>query len=577
MINEHIRYEPDEAPPARITLIVAVQGMALAVSNTITFITIFAGGYLDDASYFAWAIFAALVVAGVGMALQASTFGRIGPGYILLMGPGAPFLAVCVLAVEEGGLALMASLAVASSLVLFAAAAWLARLRRLITPVVSGVAFMMIPVTAIPIAIDRMDDVPDGAEAGAGVAVGAATLGAAALLMLRGTGVWRLWAMPIAIATGCAVAAPLGVWDVQRALDAPWFALPEFSAWPGFASPLDADFQALLLVFLIVSAVVAVRASNEGAVIQQASRRRPRSIDFRAAQGTMNVGGAAILLSGIAGTLPTIFYLPTTIGLINFTGVAARRVGITAGAMLVVLAILPKVVGVMLTIPRPVTGALLMMVMGMLFVEGMRTVFRDGLNQQRAFIVGVSLSIAVGLQSENVLAGVIGGPWGVALGNSIVAGVVAAVVMTVVLEFTAARQRRLETELDASAFPGIDAYLRELGSGIGWNEASADRLCAAGEETLSAMLGLRDDYDADEPPRLVVIARPRGETVELEFLAVFSEENIEDRISYLSDQAEEPEVDDISFRLLRHYASSVRHRKYYGIDIVAVEVEGSRQ
>ena len=54
---------------------------------------------------------------------------------------------------------------------------------------------------------------------------------------------------------------------------------------------------------------------------------------------------------------------------------------------------------------------------------------------------------------------------------------------------------------------------------------------------------------------------------------MFSEENIEDRITYLSDQAETPEVNDISFRLLRHYASSVRHRKYHGIDVVSVRVD----
>ena len=59
----------------------------------------------------------------------------------------------------------------------------------------------------------------------------------------------------------------------------------------------------------------------------------------------------------------------------------------------------------------------------------------------------------------------------------------------------------------------------------------------------------------------------------MEFLAVFEEENIEDRIAFMSDQAEIPDVGEISFRLLRHYASSVRHRKYHGIDIVTVQVE----
>ncbi len=58
---------------------------------------------------------------------------------------------------------------------------------------------------------------------------------------------------------------------------------------------------------------------------------------------------------------------------------------------------------------------------------------------------------------------------------------------------------------------------------------------------------------------------------------MFSEENLEDRIGYLSEQAEEPDVGDISFGLLRFYASSVRHRKYHGIDIVTVEIEGSRR
>lgn len=574
---EHIRYEPEEKSPPVTTLVVAFQGTALVVSNTVMIASIFAAAFDDDGSYLEWALFASLIVAGAVVALQATRYGRLGSGYVLLMGPGVPFLAVCVLAVHEGGLALMSSLVVASSLIQFAVGAWLAQLRRLITPVVAGVAFMMIAVSAMPIAMERLNDVPAGASAGAGVAVAAVTLGVAALLMLRGRGLWRLWALPIAIVAGCAVAAPLGVYDAQRALDTPWFYLPSGSSWPGFASILSEDFWALLLVFLVVSLVVAVRASNEGAVIQQVSRRNPRTIDFRSVQGTLNASGIAIFLSGIAGTPPTIIYLPTTISLIDFTGVAARRAAVVMGAMVIVLALLPKIVAVLHTIPRPVTGALLLIIMGLFFVEGTRSVFREGLSRQRAFIVGVSLSIAVGLQTQNVLAGVIASPWDVALGNGVVLGVFVAVLLTVVLDVTGTRRRRLETELDGSAFPNVEAFLRELGAGAGWGEAATDRLCAAGEETVSAMLQLRDDYESDKPPRLVVLARPATETVELEFLAVFSEENIEDRLAYLSEQAEAPDVSDISFRLLRHYASSVRHRKYHGLDIVTVEVEGSRQ
>lgn len=570
--NENILYEPDEGSPLALTLNVALQGSVIALSNTVTITTIFAVASGGSPEYLAWAVFVSLVVGGTATAHMALNIGRAGPGYMLLMGPGSPFIPVCVLAVAEGGLAVMSSLIIAASLVQFALAFWLPQLRRIITPVVSGVSFMIISAAAMPIVVARLDDVPTGVSPVAGMAVGAVTLAIVTILMLRGSGIWRLMAFPITIIAGCAVAVPLGVYDIQEALDAPWLGLPEFSAWPGLAPVFDRNFLSLLLVFCVVSAVVAIKTGNEGAAVQQASWRRPRAIDFRGVQGTLNVSGVATLLSGIAGMIPTIIYLPSSVALINFTGVAARRVAYAIGVMLIVLALLPKVVALLLTIPRPVTGAILMIVMGLLFMEGIRTALQDGLNQQKVLIVGLSLSIGIGLQSNNILAPALGSPWGVAFGNSVVVGILSAILISVALELTGSRRRRMEAELDISALPAIDGFLRELGSDTGWDQSSIERLCSAGEETLSGMLQLREDYEEDKPPRLVVMARPEPGTVEMEFLAVFSEDNIEDRIAYLSDQAETPEVEELSFRLLRHYASSVRHRKYHGIDVVVVRV-----
>ena len=559
-----------------MTLGVAVQGVILMVSNTIMVSTVYALAFEADESYLPWAVFAAMLIGGVVTALQAARLGRLGAGYVLMMGPGVPLLAACVLAVNEGGLAVMSSLVVVASLVQFAVAAWLVQLRRVITPVVAGVSFMMIAASAMPIAVTRLNDVPAGASPVSGPVVGAATLAAAALLILRASGYLRFFAMPIAILVGCVAAGLFGLYDFTRLLETPWFALPEFSAWPGLSTDLDRDFWALMVVFVIIGVVAAVKTSNEGSAIQQVSWRRSRAIDFRAVQGNLNVGGVAILLTGIAGTVPVFAYLPSTISLIGFTGVSARRVGYTMGAIVIGLALLPKIVALLITIPRPVTGSLLMIVMGLLFVEGLRTVLQDGLNQQKALIVGVSLSIAVGLQSHNVVSGFLGDPWGVVFGNSVVVGVLAAVLMSAVLEMTISRRRRLETDLDMSALPTVNGFLRDLGSRMRWDQASVDRLCAAGEETLSSMLELREDHEEEGSPRLLIIARPGIGLVEMEFLAVFAEENIEDRIAFMSEQAETPDVEEISFRLLRYYASSVRHRKYHGIEIVTVQVEGSR-
>ena len=73
----------------------------------------------------------------------------------------------------------------------------------------------------------------------------------------------------------------------------------------------------------------------------------------------------------------------------------------------------------------------------------------------------------------------------------------------------------------------------------------------------------------------MVTARTDHARAELEFVTGSEGENLEDRLAYMG---ETPDIEDgreISFRLLRHYASSVRHQKYHGEDIVTVSVAGS--
>ncbi|MDE2839992.1 MAG: purine/pyrimidine permease, partial [Chloroflexota bacterium] len=425
------------------------------------------------------------------------------------------------------------------------------------------------------IAIERLSEVPEGVPPAAGPAVAVVTLAVATMLALRATGIWRLWAPLIGIASGSVGAALFGLYDPQRVLAANWFYIPNLTAWPGLDLSPGVEFWTLLPAFLIVSLVAGIKMSSDGVVIQQVSRVKPQATDFRLVQAAVNTSGLGMLLSGLAGTLPTIAYTPSVVTLITLTGVAARSVGYAIGAILLVLAVLPKVTAVLLTIPSPVMGAFLLLVMGMLFVEGMRMVVQDGLDQRKALVVGVALALGVGLESQNVLADLLGQTWGASLGNGLTVGILAAVLLTFFIELTSPRHTRLETTLEVSALPKIDAFLRELAAKIGWNEAAAERLRAAGEETLTSLLQSGGDNGSDTVPRLIIMARP-GEAVELEFIAVFDEENLEDRLAHLSEQAQVPEEHEISFWLLRHYASSVRHRKYHGIDVVTVQVEGSR-
>ena len=59
----------------------------------------------------------------------------------------------------------------------------------------------------------------------------------------------------------------------------------------------------------------------------------------------------------------------------------------------------------------------------------------------------------------------------------------------------------------------------------------------------------------------------------LEFIVAPRGENVQDRMALLGQQTDEASVErEVSLRLLRHLASSVRHQQYYDTVIVTVRV-----
>ena len=574
-VDEHIRYEPDERCPPLVSAAVALQGVIIGVAPMIAIVAVVVQTAGQTESYLLWAIFAFLVVTGVSTALQAVQFGRLGTGHLLVMVASGNFIAVCIIALEEVGPASMASLILVSALFQFAMAAWLPLLRRIITPVVSGTALMLIAVSVSPIAFNMLMNVPEDAPPLAAPSVFAITLAVTIALVLRASGVWRLWSPLIGLVVGCAVAAPFGLYDVQPVLEASWFGIPK-GGWPGLDLTPSLEVWALLPVFVFVNLVVAVKAVGDAIITQQISRRRPRATNYRVIQGAINVTAVGNLLVGIAGTMPVMPSSQFGTAMISITGVAARSVGLAVGVIFVALALLPKATALPIIIPNPVMGTYLIIMVGVIFMEGMNTVAQNGIDPRKAIVVGSAFLIGVGFESNAIFVHLLSGTWGTLFGNGMLVGALVVILMNLFMEMTSPRPRRLEVHLNISALPKIDSFLRELAAKVGWNDISTERLRSVGEETLSSLLSQDDGDTADNARRLIVVARPGGSTVELEFLAVLEEENLEDRLAYLSEQAKVWDEREISFRLLRHYASSVRHQKYHGLDIITVRVEGSR-
>ena len=419
--NGGIRYEPDEPCPQSVAAGTGVQGILLLLAPMVVNVAIVFRAADQPESYLTWAVFTALLIAGVTTALQAVRVGRLGAGHLVITGPAPLLIAVCITALVEGGPALMASLVVASSLIQFALALWLPLLRRIITPVVSGTVIMLIAYTIVPIALDLLDDVPSGTPPADAPLIAGVTLLVATGLALRASGVWRLWSPLIGIAVGCALAATLGLFDFQSVIDAPWIGIPG-GEWQGFELTPGVEFWALLPVFIVVTLLLAINSVSDGIVVQAISRRKPRATDFRVVQGTLNANATGILLSGIAGTLPTMGYTAGTTSLIGLTGVASRRVGYAFGAILVVLALLPKLTALVLAIPGPVVGVYFIVLVALLFLAGARTVIEDGFDVRNATIVGIAFWLGVGVENQAIFADRLHGAWSIVFGNGMTVG-----------------------------------------------------------------------------------------------------------------------------------------------------------
>ena len=583
-----MRYEADDRPPRLLSFGLGLQAAVLVLSAVVLVPAIMLQATGQSAAYVSWAVFVGLLIGGLITILQAFRIGRFGTGYTLITGIGYVSVAVLTPALNAGGPALLAPLIIVSSLIQFVVGARLSMLRHIMTPVVTGTVLLLIAITTMTLAFDMISDPPEGTASAPVLICAIATLVTIAAIALRVSGFWRLWVMTIGVGVGWIVAALLGIYDLSRLSEVPWIGVPVF-AWPGFIVQFDADFWLFLVVVLFVMLITTIESASDMVAVQAVSWRRPRAIDFRAVQGAVNACALSNLLSGIAGGMPTATYGGSCASLIELTGVGARNVGVSAGIVFILLAFLPKVTALLVSIPSPVIAAYVMVLAALLFMQGVRIIAQDGLDYRKSIIAGLALLVGVGFETHVIFSSLIGrGMWGELLSHGMVAGGMVAIVLTLFMEFTGATRWRIELELDTAVLQELDAFLRGVAVRLRWNAASTERLRAAGEESLMSLVQAdetqaeraRVDGDQDDcrSRRLRVVARNDQGTAELEFIAAMGAGNLEDRMVLLPGRASDaPNDRELSLRLLRHHASSVRHRQYHDIDVVTVRIDGVRK
>ena len=468
---------------------------------------------------------------------------------------------------------MLSSLIVASALIQFVFISRLSWLRRVITPLVAGTVLMLVASTIITVVLSRLPDLPEGAPSVASPILAGTTLTILMALRLFASPKWQQWAPVVAIVVGCVIAVSFGAYDWQHVMEAQWVGFPSYS-WPGFDLSFGTTFWGLLPGFVIVNLATTINSISDTVAIQQVAWRRPRATDFRVVQRAHNLLVLTNLLAAGLGTLPNMIGASNS-ARVMLTGVAARRIGVYGGLILIAVAFSPKLIALVVAVPRPVFVGYMFFMLSLLFVQGMRTVVRDGIDVRKAAVLGVSLWIGIGFQNHVILPDLLTGTLGTLLSSGMTTGSVCVISLTLLMEYTSRRQGRLNVAMNLSSLPRIDSFLHGFATSAGWNEASTNRLRSAGEETLSSLLSQDEETEENARKRLIVAARRADAAIEMEFVVTTEGGNLEDKLAYLNEQPEIQDERDISFRLLRHYASSVQHNKYHDIDIITVQVAPS--
>ena len=574
--SQNPRYEAHENPSLLASLGHGAQFSLIASATLLITPVVVAKASGRDDSYLVWMVFASLVVCGVSTFIQVRRIGPIGAGAVLPMFTAAFSIPFCISAVMDGGPATLTALVIVSAALQLVISRWLFILRRLVTPTVGGTVLMILSITLASVVPRLMQDVPD--EPVGGPLTALITLGVIAALILRGSAILRLWGPVVGLVIGCAAAAGFGFYDPGRVIEAPWFGVP--GQWPGLGLDFGIPFWTLLPAFLFLGVVISIQANGESITQQRVAWRQERAVDFRQVQGALAGTGITNLLAGLASAVPNIIN-PGAVAYTQTTGVASRRVGYCMGGLFILVALLPKASGLLSTIPGPVMAGYLIVLSGGLFVEGARTVIQTEQNRQKVLVAGVCFWVGAAFQFGLFSLPGAGPVWGALLKSGITTGGLAVVVMILYLEFTNPRRMRFKSRLHIDALPELNEFIARFATHRGWDDAMKERLSAVAEETLLTLAPLdleglevdEEDEETGEQRQLVVLVSGEGQVADLEFIGGGGEGNIEDQVRQLQQHdTEDPAENELSLRLLRSFASSVRHQQYHDTDIITVRV-----
>ena len=384
-----IIYNIHDKPPAGPAVVYALQHILAMFSGNVTVPLLVVGIAGLSSGEGTLLIQCALLMAGVVTLLQVAGAGPVGSRLPVVMGTSNGFLSTVSLITTQYGIGACLGASFIGGLFECVLGSFLNKLKKVFTPLVSGIVVMTIGLTLIPTGIK--------AAAGGSTQEG---LGAPVNLFLSGIVILTIIicscvnnkmlksaSILAGIVVGYVTAALMGKVDFTSVLEASWIGLPGMLHWKWEFRP-----AAIVIMLFMYLATTIETVGDISALTIVAEERQPTLAESR---GAVLADGLGSALAAVFNAFPNTSYTQN-IGVVNLTGVFSNFVVTIGAGILVVLSLFPKVAAVILCVPQPVLGGATLITFVMVFISGIELIRSTDITSRDMLIMAISLGIGVG-------------------------------------------------------------------------------------------------------------------------------------------------------------------------------------
>ena len=428
----------DRVPPIPRLAVLGLQHVLAFYAGAVIVPLVIAAGLGLDSATTIHLINADLFTCGIASIIQSAGLGpKIGVRMPLLQ--GVTFTAVSPLIAiglagggGVGGLATMYGAIIVAGLVTFFAAPFFAKLLRFFPPVVTGTLLTIMGTTLLSVAANAIvawgptaaangDSAVAGTMRGLVYALG--TLGVIVLVQWLFKGFMATISVLIGLVAGTVVAVVLGDADFSGVGQAAAFGVttPFFFGMPKFS-------VGAIISLLIVMAITAVETTGDVFATGEVVGKR---ITSKHVANALRADGLSTALGGVLNSFPYTCFAQN-VGLVRLTRVKSRWVVTMAGAIMIVLGVLPKAGAVVDSIPTPVIGGASLAMFASVAVVGIQTLGKADMHDNRnAVIVSTSIGLALLVTLKPDLATMVPGWLQIFFGSGVTLGSIVAIILNI--------------------------------------------------------------------------------------------------------------------------------------------------